>query len=59
MQILATYFLIHELLEKLHLAVPEARRFQLRIEKESGITLPNVCLTVDELADALIEAGLI
>jgi len=47
-----------EKLESFHLEVPEARRFQLKLERESGITLPRVCLTVEELADALIEVGL-
>lgn len=48
-----------ELIDRLHLDVPEARRYQLKIEKQSGITLPNICLTVDELADALIVVGVI
>ncbi|WP_225228943.1 energy-coupling factor transporter ATPase [Bacillus sp. PS06] len=46
------------LLDKLHLDVPEARRLQLKIEHRTGIQLPQVCLTVEELADTLIEAGL-
>jgi energy-coupling factor transport system ATP-binding protein len=39
------------------LAVPEARRFQLKFEASSGIQLPCVCLTEEELAQALIEVG--
>lgn len=48
-----------EQLEKWHLNVPEARRLQLKIEKKTGVLLPQICLTVDELADALIKVGLI
>ncbi|KAA9014615.1 energy-coupling factor transporter ATPase [Niallia endozanthoxylica] len=48
----------HEQLEKWHLDVPDARRFQLNFEKQTGILLPKVCLTVDDLADAFIEVGL-
>lgn len=51
-------FADHEQLKSWHLDVPEARRFQLNFEQQSGIKLPKVCLTVDELADALIEVGL-
>jgi energy-coupling factor transport system ATP-binding protein len=36
---------------------PDARRFQLNFERETGIKLPKNCLTLDELADALIEVG--
>lgn len=45
-------------LEKLHLDLPDARRFQLEIEEKLGIKLPKVCLTTEELADVLIEVGL-
>ena len=48
----------HEQLEKWHLDVPDARRFQLNFEKKTGILLPKVCLTIDDLADAFIEVGL-
>ncbi|WVX81405.1 energy-coupling factor transporter ATPase [Niallia oryzisoli] len=47
-----------EQLEKWHLDVPDARLFQLNFEKKTGIVLPKVCLTVDDLADAFIEVGL-
>lgn len=47
-----------EKIEKWHLDVPEARRFQLQLEKKSGVKLNRVCLTIDQLADALIEVGL-
>nr|WP_093670577.1 energy-coupling factor transporter ATPase [Sporolactobacillus nakayamae] len=46
-----------ERLEKWQLDVPDARRFQLEFEVRSGTRLPRVCLTEDELADALIEVG--
>ncbi len=45
-------------LELFHLDVPEARRMQMKIEKDTGVKLPKICLTVEELADALIEVGL-
>lgn len=51
-------FANQERLEKWHLDVPDARRFQLNFEKKTGIVLPKVCLTVDDLADAFIEVGL-
>ncbi|WP_071396754.1 energy-coupling factor transporter ATPase [Bacillus tuaregi] len=51
-------FADQEQLEKWHLDVPEARRFQLDFETKTGIKLPKVCLTVDDLADAFIEVGL-
>ncbi|RKQ33926.1 energy-coupling factor transporter ATPase [Oceanobacillus halophilus] len=41
-----------------HLELPEARRFQLKLEKEKAVSLPRVCLTLNELADVLIEVGL-
>ncbi|MCO7125866.1 energy-coupling factor transporter ATPase [Sporolactobacillus shoreicorticis] len=46
-----------EKLNRWQLDVPEARRFQLKFEAVSGIRLPNVCLTEEELAAALIEVG--
>ena len=51
-------FADNEQLKRWHLDVPEARRFQLKLERETGIKLSRNCLTVDELADALIEVGL-
>lgn len=48
-----------EWLSSLHLDVPEARHFQSKIEQQSGIKLPQVCLTIDELKKGLIEVGLI
>ncbi|WP_010632121.1 energy-coupling factor transporter ATPase [Sporolactobacillus vineae] len=39
------------------LDLPEARRFQLKLEKHSGVALPGVCLTEEELAEALIKVG--
>ncbi len=51
-------FADNEQLQKWHLDVPEARRFQLHFERQTGMKLSKICLTVDELADALIEMGL-
>jgi energy-coupling factor transport system ATP-binding protein len=42
-----------------NLDIPEARRFQLLIEEKTGVSLPKICLTVEELADCLIEVGLV
>ncbi|WP_262392711.1 hypothetical protein [Sporolactobacillus inulinus] len=44
-------------LKEWQLDLPEARRFQLGFEAQSGIHLPHVCLTEKELMDALIEVG--
>lgn len=41
------------------IGLPEPRRFQLRIEAETGRKLPWVCLTMDELVAALIEVNLV
>lgn len=54
-----SFFSDVERLEKWRLDAPDARAFQLRIEKELGIQLPSICLTEEELADALIEVGLV
>jgi len=51
-------FASQQQLEKWHLDVPDARRFQLNFEKKTGIVLPKVCLTIEDLADAFIEVGL-
>ncbi|MFS0660244.1 energy-coupling factor transporter ATPase [Niallia alba] len=48
-----------ELLESWGLEIPQARHYQRRIEQETGIKLPNVCLTLEELADALVAVGLV
>lgn len=45
-------------IKKWHLDLPEAYQFQLEIEERTGIELPDICFTVDELADALMEVGL-
>lgn len=47
-----------EQIEKWHLDVPVARQFQKKLENQTGIQLNRICLTVEELADALIEVGL-
>ncbi len=52
-------FSLNKQLEDWHLDLPDALRFQKRIERETGVNLPYPCLTVDELADALIKAGLV
>ena len=46
-----------ELLTSLHVELPRARRLQLRIEEALRTRLPRVCLTAEELADTLYEAG--
>jgi energy-coupling factor transport system ATP-binding protein len=51
-------FADNDQVKKWHLDVPDARRFQLKFEQETGIKLAKVCLTIDELADALIEVEL-
>lgn len=40
------------------LDLPQARKLQIRIEQEANVTLSQICLTLAQLADALIEAGL-
>lgn len=52
-------FSCYQQIAKWHLDLPDALRLQQKIERETGINLPNTCLTVDELADALIKAGLV
>lgn len=42
-----------------NLDYPEARKFQLKLEERLGRKLPNLCLTKEELLDALIEVGLV
>ncbi|MBS4217422.1 energy-coupling factor transporter ATPase [Bacillus sp. FJAT-49711] len=49
----------NELLNRYSLDVPDARRLQLKIEDEIGVNFPYICLSVDELADALIEADVV
>ncbi len=46
-------------IKKWHLDTPDATRFQLEIEMKTGVKFNRVCLTVEELADALIEVGLV
>ncbi len=48
-----------DLLESWGLEMPQARRYQIKIEQEAGIKLPMVCLTLEELADALVSVGLV
>lgn len=48
-----------EWLTSLHLDVPEARHFQSKIERATGVKLPQTCLTLAELKDGLIEVGFI
>ncbi|MCR2820123.1 energy-coupling factor transporter ATPase [Lederbergia panacisoli] len=49
----------NELLNQYSLDVPDARRLQQKIEDVSGLKFPHVCLSVEELADALIEADVL
>lgn len=48
-----------EKLTSLHLDLPTALKFQYKIEQSKGIKLPQTCLTIDELAEALIKVGLV
>ncbi|MER2058853.1 MAG: energy-coupling factor transporter ATPase [Niallia sp.] len=54
-----TIFSDSDLLESWGLEMPQARRYQIKIEQEAGIKLPMVCLTLEELADALVSVGLV
>lgn len=54
-----TIFSDTDLLESWGLEMPQARRYQIKIEQETGIKLPRVCLTLDDLADALVAVGLV
>ena len=47
------------LIEQFHLDLPDARRFQLKIERKTGVNLPKVCLTIEELVEVLIEVELV
>ncbi|WP_117149437.1 MULTISPECIES: energy-coupling factor transporter ATPase [Paraliobacillus] len=57
-QSVKTFFSDPERLEKWHVELPEARKLQLKIERQTGVKLPDVCLTIDELTEGLIEVGL-
>ncbi|WP_186578941.1 energy-coupling factor transporter ATPase [Aquibacillus kalidii] len=46
-------------LKSLRVDIPQARKLQLKIEQETGVKLPQVCLTIDELANCLMKAGLV
>jgi len=48
-----------ELLRAYNLESPRVRVLQEKIEYRAGIKLPRVCITIEELASALIEAGLV
>ncbi|WP_400245096.1 energy-coupling factor transporter ATPase [Niallia sp. JL1B1071] len=54
-----TIFSDSDLLESWGLEMPQARRYQIKIEQETGIKLPSICLTIEELADALVSVGLV
>lgn len=41
------------------LDIPTALRFQLKVERAAGIKMPRTCLTVEELARAMMEVGLV
>ncbi|MFB1051052.1 energy-coupling factor transporter ATPase [Paraliobacillus sp. JSM ZJ581] len=53
-----TFFDDVEQLKAWSLDLPEPRRFQLRLESETNVKLPNVCLTIEDLVAGLIEVGL-
>lgn len=57
-QTVKEFFLDPEKLKKWHVELPEARRLQLKIEAQTGVKLPEVCLTIDELTEGLIKVGL-
>lgn len=48
-----------EQLQNWHIDVPDARRMQLKIEQAMDCKLPIICLTEEELANALIEVGIV
>ncbi|MEQ6377179.1 energy-coupling factor transporter ATPase [Bacillaceae bacterium S4-13-58] len=48
-----------EKLKQWNVDVPNARKLQLSIEEEMGVRFSKTCLTVEELADELIEVGLV
>lgn len=48
-----------EVMDRWNLDYPNARRLQMKIEHQTGKPLSKNCLTVDELTEALIEAGLV
>lgn len=54
-----TFFSDIRKIESWNLELPDARRFQLILEQKTGIKLSKICLTVEELADCLIEVGLV
>ncbi|WP_312094870.1 energy-coupling factor transporter ATPase [Niallia sp.] len=54
-----TIFSDWDLLESWGIEMPQARRYQMKIEAETGIKLPKICLTLEELADALVSVGLV
>ena len=45
--------------QKWDLDLPEAYQFQVKLEAQTGIQLPHACLTVEELAETLMEVGLV
>jgi len=48
-----------EKMKSWNLDYPEARKFQILLEKKLGYQLPRPCLTLEELSDVLIEVGLV
>lgn len=57
-QTVKKFFSDPEKLKQWHVELPEARKLQLKIEAQTGVKLPDVCLTIDELTEGLIEVGL-
>ncbi|GGM36495.1 energy-coupling factor transporter ATP-binding protein EcfA2 [Paraliobacillus quinghaiensis] len=52
------FFSDTERLQNWRVDFPEARKLQLKVEEETGVKLPQICLTIDELTESLIEVGL-
>lgn len=48
-----------EKLKEWNVDVPDVRKLQLSIEEEMGVCFSKTCLTVEELADELIEVGVV
>ncbi len=48
-----------DLIKNWNLDYPEARKFQIKLEERLGRKLPRLCMTKEELAETLIEVGLV
>ncbi len=54
-----SFFSDVERIKSWKLDLPETLKFQLELEQQTGIRLPEKCLTPEKLANALIEVGLV